>query len=227
MPMMLLGAWWVLGSTGVLVPLARLPDPLSIVDAIADLLTGGSLPDHLRVSMVRVGSGFVIGSATGLALRAGVRRWRGAGTLFTPVVAVLRAVPSVAWVPLLVLVLGVGEPAIVPLIAAGAATGILSSHGRRPRHLRGGATSAGRRDLVRAMRRALRQSWLVVAMAELLGAREGLGFLLAEAGRDGSGVRFWAVMIVVSVLAGTSELLLGLGAIPASSRGFHPARTAS
>jgi sulfonate transport system permease protein len=224
LPVLLLGAWWGLGAVGVLVPLTRVPDPVSLVRAIADLVAEESFADHLRVSLVRVGIGFTAGSAVGLALRGTVRRWPKIRVLLMPLVAVVRAVPSVAWLPLLVVVLGVGEPAIVPLVAVGATGGLLSVHRRTPRHLE---VVPARHELVGALRGALRRSWLVVATAELLGARTGLGFLIAEAGRTGSGSRFFAAMIALSTLAAISEALLALGAIPASSRGFRPARTAS
>src|SRR5690606_12365368 len=112
-------AWFLVSGLG-LVPAYRLPSPSSVWAAAVDLFADGTLVGHIAISTQRVLLGFAAGSLIGLALGAlvGLSKWGSA--FLSPTIGAFRAVPSLAWVPLLVLYVGINEDSKVALIAIGA-----------------------------------------------------------------------------------------------------------
>jgi sulfonate transport system permease protein len=118
-PLLLLALWEALSFFGVAPP-NRLPPPLSVLWALYELADHGHLSTHVAVTLRRVAEGFVLGTgvATVLgALTGSVPLWR---RLLDPTFQALRTIPSIAWVPLFVLWLGILEAPKVTLIALGA-----------------------------------------------------------------------------------------------------------
>ncbi|GAA1218192.1 hypothetical protein GCM10009655_17010 [Rhodoglobus aureus] len=118
-PIVLVVLWQTIATSG-LVPSYRLPTPFSVWAAGMDLAERGVLYQHVAISTQRVLLGFAIGSVVGLALAAIVGLSSRFSELFAPTLVAVRAVPSLAWVPLLGLYLGYGEDSKVALIAIGA-----------------------------------------------------------------------------------------------------------
>ena len=129
LPLVVLIAWWAVSSAGVVSP-RRLPSPHAVVLAGIDLAQRGLLVEDVGISIQRVLVGFVAGSATGLLLGAGVGASRTARILFSPLIAAFRAVPTVAWFPVLLLYLGIGEAPKIALIAIGAAFPVFAALSR-------------------------------------------------------------------------------------------------
>lgn len=107
-PLVVLGVWQLVTVTG-LVPPYRLPTPGSIWQAALDMAASGDLWLFTAISTQRVLLGFAIGAALGLVIGAVVGLSRLGDILLTPSLSALRAVPSLAWVPLLILWLQIGR----------------------------------------------------------------------------------------------------------------------
>src|SRR5690606_18900396 len=90
---------------------------------------------YVAISTQRVLLGFLIGSAVGLVLGAlvGLSRWGSA--LLAPTIGGFRAVPSLAWVPLLILYIGINEVSKVTLIAIGALFPVYTTAAGALRHV--------------------------------------------------------------------------------------------
>ena len=118
-PAVLLMLWWAVTAAGLL-SAVQLPSPGAVLSAGVNLLERGDLWLHVGISTQRVLLGFLLGAALGLAVGSalGLSRW--ADALFAPLIGALRAVPSLAWVPLLILWMQIGEESKVTLIAIGA-----------------------------------------------------------------------------------------------------------
>src|SRR5690606_13678153 len=101
-PLVVLAAWWAV-TAGGLVPPYQLPPPASVIEAGAELIQRGELWLHIAISLQRVILGFVFGSVIALAFAAVVGLSRVGEILLSPMLVALRAVPSLAWVPLLIL----------------------------------------------------------------------------------------------------------------------------
>lgn len=227
-PVAILATWWLVSASGA-VPVYRLPSPEMVAAAAVDLAQRGQLFRDVAISTQRVLTGFVIGASVGLVLGSLVGLSRHASILFSPIIGALRAVPSLAWVPLLLLYLGIGEVPKVTLIAIGAAFPVFTTISIALRHVdvqlveMGRAFGLGRFQLLRTvqlpavipalvsgLRLALAQSWLFLVAAELLSSSMGLGFLLLDSGQNGRVDRIFLAIILLAVLGKTTDALIGL-----------------
>lgn len=100
-------------------PSYQMPAPSDIALTLRDLAEG-ALWKHISASLLRVLLGFAIGASLALVFAAWVGLSREAEAWLEPTFAGLRAIPSLAWVPLLLLWLGIDETSKIVLIAIGA-----------------------------------------------------------------------------------------------------------
>lgn len=228
LPIALLAAWWAISESGI-VPSYRLPSPAAVWQAAVDLAASGQLAQYSAISTQRVLLGFVAGSALGLVLGSlvGLSRW--ATLLLSPTIGGIRAVPSLAWVPLLILYIGINEDSKVTLIAIGALFPVYTTVAGALRHVDpqlvelGRAYGLGRWELltrvqlpaviptiVSGLRLALAQAWLFLVAAELIASSMGLGFLLIDSQNNGRLDRIFLALIVLAILGKTTDALIGL-----------------
>lgn len=227
-PVVLLAAWWVVTAIP-LVPSYRLPSPQSVLLAALDLNHLGLLFPYIGISVQRVLLGFAIGAVVGLLAGSIVGLSRVASALLAPTVGAFRAVPSLAWVPLLVLYLGINEDSKVTLIAIGALFPVYTTVAGALKHVDphlvelGQAYGLGRFQLFRqvqlpavipsvvsGLRLALAQSWLFLVAAELIASSMGLGFLLVDSQNNGRVDRMFLAIILLGILGKTTDALIGL-----------------
>ena len=136
---------------------------------------------------------------------------------------------SLAWVPLLLLWIGIGEDSKVLLIAIGAFfpvfTTVSAALREVDRHLVEAARSFGFSGLrllltvqlpavmpsvISGLRLALAQAWLFLVAAELIASSMGLGFLLTDSQNNGRTDRLILAIILLAVLGKLTDWLLGL-----------------
>ena len=118
LPALLIAAWEAAARAGFFAP-NLLPAPSVVLRTVVELWQSGELIGHITVTLERVLFGFVTGTlaATVLGAVTGYSRlWR---ELLDPLLQALRNIPSIAWVPLFILWLGIFEAAKVTLIAVG------------------------------------------------------------------------------------------------------------
>jgi sulfonate transport system permease protein len=228
LPVALLVAWQVVSTNGT-IPTSRLPSPQMVWDAAVDLVDRGDLGDYVAISTQRVLNGFLIGAGIGLALGALVGLSRFAEALLAPTLGALRAVPSLAWVPLLILWFKIGEESKIILITIGAFFPMYTVVSGALRHVDRHLLEAGRAfgyhgiplfavvqlpavipSVISGMRLALAQAWLFLVAAELIAASEGLGFLLSESGNNGRIDRLFLAIIVLALLGKATDSILSL-----------------
>jgi sulfonate transport system permease protein len=222
-------AAWVLATTVGGVPSYRLPSPADVVRAGVDLAATGQLGLYVAISVQRVLIGFVVGSVIGLVVGAVVGLSRVGEALLAPSIAAVRAVPSLAWVPLLILYLGIGEDSKVTLIAIGAAFPVFTTVAGSLRHVDPQLVEAGRAyglrrvslftrvqlpavlpSLVSGLRLALAQAWLFLVAAELIASSMGLGFLLTESQSNGRVDRIFLAIVLLALLGTLSDTVLNV-----------------
>lgn len=201
LPLLLLAVWEASARAGV-VSAFLLPAPSRIVATLAGMGADGTLVVHVITSAARVIAGFTVGAAVGAALGLVVGLSPRAEAWLDPSLQAVRSVPSLAWVPLFILWLGIGETPKVTLIAVGAffpvylavASGVrevdpkLIEIGRihgfdRARMIRHIILPGSAASLFTGLRTGLAVAWLYVVAAELVAAHSGLGFLLSD-GRE-------------------------------------------
>lgn len=228
LPIALVAAWAGISASGV-IPAYKLPSPAAVWTAGASLAETGQLAQYSAISSQRVLIGFLIGSAVGLVLGSivGLSRW--ASTLLSPTIGGFRAVPSLAWVPLLILYVGINEDSKITLIAIGALFPVYTTVSGALRHVDPQLVELGRAygltrfelltrvqlpavipTIVSGLRLALAQAWLFLVAAELIASSMGLGFLLSESQNNGRLDRIFLAIIILAVLGKTTDAIIGL-----------------
>lgn len=228
LPVALLLLWQLVSSLGV-VSVAQLPSPEMVFVSGVDLLERGLLIPFIGISVQRVLVGFAIGASLGILFGAIVGLSKIWDSFFGSTFGAIRAVPSLAWVPLLLLWLKIGEESKITLIAIGAFFPVYTTVSAALRHVDRQLVEAGRAfghtgfDLFRTvqlpavvpsvisgLRLALAQSWLFLVAAELIASSAGLGFLLLDSQNNGRTDRVILAIILLAVFGKTTDALLGL-----------------
>lgn len=227
-PVLILVAWQLVTALG-LVPASQLPAPAEVWAAGVDLAQRGWLQQDVAISVQRVLIGFLIGAVLGLVLGAVVGLSRLGDILLSTTFAAIRAVPSLAWVPLLILWLKIGEESKITLIAIGAFFPVYTTVSAALRHVDRQLVEAGRAfglngvalfrtvqlpavtpSVVSGLRLALAQSWLFLVAAELIASSMGLGFRLVDSQNNGRVDRIFFVIIVLALLGALTDALVGV-----------------
>ncbi len=228
LPIVIVVAWQLVTVTG-LVPPYRLPAPAAVVAAGVELAERGELWTHIAISVQRVLLGFAIGAVIGLAAAGLVGLSRAGDVLLSPTLAAVRAVPSLAWVPLLILWMQIGEESKITLIAIGAFFPVYTTVASALRHVDPQLVEAGRSfslrgwslfrtvqlpavvpSVVAGLRLALAQAWLFLVAAELIASSMGLGFLLTDSQNSGRVDRILLSIVLLAVLGTITNGVLAL-----------------
>jgi sulfonate transport system permease protein len=226
LPAGLFGLWVLSLERGWVQPY-QLPAPPTIASTFLELLGRGELARHVGATLNRLLAGYILGAGPGvlLGLLAGAsvnfRRF------LDPTVQGLRAVPSLAWVPLFLLWFGIGEQARVYLIALGAFLPVylntMAAVGSVDRKLIEVARAYGFGPLkvlfrvilpgstpgvLTGLRAGLSLAWMFVVAAELIAASNGLGFMLVEGQSTMRPDRVLVSLLTFAVLGRGSDTLL-------------------
>ena len=228
LPLLLLAGWQVLATAGGY-SRAQLPPPYDVALALRELITRGELWQHLAISTQRVLIGFAVGATAGLALGGLVGLSATARALVAPTVQALRAIPSLAWVPLLLLWFGIGETPKIVLVSIGAFFPVYTTVASALAHVDPHLVEVGRaygRSGVRllgtvllpaatppvlaGLRLGLAQAWLFLVAAELIASSMGLGFLLIDSQNTGRTDVILLAIVLLAALGKLTDTLLGV-----------------
>ena len=228
LPLILLALWQLTTSLG-LFTVVQLPSPSMVVAAALELIERGSLGQYVAVSTQRVLAGFAIGASLGLFLGAVTGLGRSWDTFLGSTLGGIRAVPSLAWVPLLILWLKIGEESKITLIAIGSFFPVYTTVSSALRHVDRQLVEVGRAfglrgvplfttvqlpavlpSVISGLRLALAQSCLFLVAAELIASSSGLGFLLVDSQNNGRVDRILLAIILLAVLGKTTDSLIGV-----------------
>jgi sulfonate transport system permease protein len=225
LPIVLLAGIEILVRTGV-VPDHLLPAPSSIGAALWQMGAARVL-HHVLASTVRVGLGFTLGSALAIVFGAAMGLSRRLEALLNPTFQALRTIPSLAWVPILLLWMGIDEAPKIALIAIGAFfpvhLAVLTGVRDVDRKLvelgaiyRLSPAALFRRILLPAalphvltgLRTGLSLAWMFMVAAELIAATRGLGYLLSDGRETGRPDLVFAAILLLALLGKLSDAVL-------------------
>jgi sulfonate transport system permease protein len=203
------------------------PPPSAIFSTLYELALTGELYVHVKATLLRVLAGFVAGTIAGTLVGALIGYFQGARQILDPSLQGLRAVPSIAWVPLFILWFGIFEASKVTLIAVGVffpiylgVLGAIQSVDRKivevGRAFRLSSLGLVRRILlpsilpayVVALRGGLGLGWMFVVAAEFMGASEGLGYLLVDGQQLGKPQQIVAAILTFAIVGKITDWLL-------------------
>jgi NitT/TauT family transport system permease protein len=200
---LLLVIWYLVSHSSFVKP-GYIPTPEELGKTFLDLVQNGyqgkPLYEHIGISLFRTLTGFLLGVVVGVPIGLLSGYSRRAGAMISPIMAFIRPIPPIAFIPMAVLYFGLGEIGKIVLIffvsfnyvQANAQAGAANF----PIAYRRAADSLGLTrmqtftrivmpgallQIFTGLKVALALSWAVVVAAELVGAQSGLGFMISDA----------------------------------------------
>jgi sulfonate transport system permease protein len=208
------------------IPAYQMPAPSDVALTLVELAQG-ALGKHVLASVGRVLAGFVIGASLALVFAAWVGLSREAEAYLEPTFAGLRAIPSLAWVPLLLLWLGIDETSKIVLIAIGAFFPVYVNGVAAIRNIDRKLVEVGQMygfsarrltlrillpaampGLFTGLRSGLSMAWMFLVAAELIAATKGLGYLLSDGRETSRPDIVLAAILALAVLGKLSDGVL-------------------
>lgn len=117
-PVTLLLLWQWGAETGRVI-VSLFPPPTKLAQTFYSMLVSGKLWKNLSISFIRVGKGFLLGTALGIALGFLMGLCRPANRILSALVGIIRPIPFLALIPVFILILGIGEVEKMAVIAYG------------------------------------------------------------------------------------------------------------
>ncbi|GIV15647.1 MAG: ABC transporter permease [Armatimonadota bacterium] len=193
--------------------------PVRTLHSIWDLLATGALLPHMLVSVKRVAVGLAIGLAVGtpLGVLLGTQVWLERAT--SPVLQLVRMISPLSWMPIAIMVFGIGDAPVYFLLGVAALFPIMlntrsgialierkwilavrSLGASRWQLLRTVYLPAILMHLLTGFRLAVGICWIVLVPAEMLGVNAGLGYYILDARDRLAYSEMMAVIVVIGVL---------------------------
>lgn len=205
---------WIAGTSWGWLPEQILPKPSEVGATLFEMVRSGELQNHAGISLLRVIYGFTIGAALGLALGAAMGLSRTVDDYAKPLFTALAQVPALAWIPLAMLLLGIGETLKIVVIAKAAFVPVVMNTSAGIRNVSSQFIEVGETfcfsawqklrfvvlpgsvpSMFTGLRYGLTHAWIALVSVELVASSEGLGYLLVW-GRQ----MFWLDTVLVSML---------------------------
>lgn len=216
--------WEIFARSGIF-PASLTPTLGAIASSMAFLFANGTIFAHIVYTLMRVVAGLALACAIAVPLGLAMGRFRIAEKVFEPALSVLMPIPSLAWVPLFILWLGLGNITTILVVAYAALFPMAYNVWRgvqsiNPVWLRAGfSMGSGTATvfwriilpgslpfLITGLRLAYGRAWMAVIGGELLAGTDwGLGRLIFEAKEWlNTGVMMSAI-VIIGVIALISE----------------------
>jgi ABC-type nitrate/sulfonate/bicarbonate transport system permease component len=223
-------AIWQLVAVFKLINPVVFPGPAKVVAAAISDVPLGKLVQHIGISLMRVVLGFGIGAGAGILLGVTCGWYLRLGSILRTPIDLIRPIPPLAWIPLAIIWLGLGEPSKVLIIFLGAffpvftntykgmvnvdpsfvrAAQMLGLRGRRL--LLRVIVPATLPDIATGTRIGWSYSFGCMVAAELIAAKSGLGYLIMRARQDGQiAVIVYGVIVIGLINLATDFLIHGV-----------------
>lgn len=223
-----LAAWWALSAGGAVDPVF-LPSPAAVWAAGVEMAANGELLTDLAASLGRIGLGFALALLISIPLGFAMGTLGWAQPLLEPAIGILRYLPASAFIPLLIIWLGIGEASKVALLVLGVVyfNTLMTADAVRqvPRRLLEASATLGASrtrvawrvvfpyalpGIIDAARVNAAAAWNFVVVAELVAATSGLGYRIIRAQRFLQTDRIFAILVVIGLIGLTIDVTLRL-----------------
>jgi len=203
-----------------------LPPPGQVLDAFERLWATGELQKDIVASLWRVGVGFSLAALASIPIGVLMGSFASIRALLEPIFGLVRYMPAPAFIPLLILYLGIGEEPKITLIFIGSfffnALMVMDTVKFVPKDLiEATYTLGGNRwqtliqvifphvapGIIDACRINLAAAWQLVIVSELIAATEGLGRRISVAGRFLKTDEIFVGLIVIGIIGLAFDLL--------------------
>jgi sulfonate transport system permease protein len=190
-------ALWQLASSHEWLPAMILPEPTLVKQTFIDLWVSGELWNNLEISLVRVSWGFLVGASAGLVLGVAMGLSKTVESYVYPSFKAISQIPVLGWIPLLIMLVGIGEEMKILVIAKAALIPVTINTHQSIRNIPKKFTEVAKvyrfssRQILthlvipatipgvfNGIRYGLTQAWLALVTVEMLASSEGAGFLM-------------------------------------------------
>ncbi|AFS77788.1 aliphatic sulfonates ABC transporter permease protein SsuC [Gottschalkia acidurici 9a] len=228
LPIIILVVWWLL-TTKELFPSAILPSIPTVAKSFIAQLKSGQLIDDISISLFRVIKGFLIASILGITLGVLMGISAKINRFFTLSLKGIRQIPMMAWIPLIILWVGIGEASKITIIVLGAFFPVLVNTISGIQQIPKGYIEVGRMfrlsrwELFRkiylpsaipsifvGLKLALGFSWMIVVAAELISSSSGIGYRINDARSLMQPEVVMVGMLVIGFIGVLMDLILGV-----------------
>jgi taurine transport system permease protein len=218
--------WWVSTRAGWIAPIF-LPAPDDVWHAARLAMRNGDLLADIVTSAQRVFLGFGVAALVAVPLGVVMGVWAPAKAIMDPFISLLRPLPSITWIPLTILWLGIGEAQKVAIVFMGSWIYILlytvESTRRVDLVLVRAARNLGASDIavmrevilpgslpgiIAGLKVTLAISWSCVLTAEMIAAQSGLGALIWQAKDWGNLALVLVGMLCISLTVLVADWLM-------------------
>ncbi|SDH14993.1 taurine transport system permease protein [Vibrio xiamenensis] len=222
--------WTLVTEAGWVAPLF-LPSPLAVVHKFVELWVDGfagvSLGDHLIASLSRVFGAFILAviTAVPIGILVGTNVWmRG---IFDPLIEFYRPLPPLAYLPLVIIWLGIDETSKVTLIylamfapiALSARAGVTSARSEQIQAAYSMGASklqvlyhviikSAMPEILTGLRIGIGFGWTTLVASEMVAAQAGIGYMVLNAAEFLVTDVVIAGIIIIGVIAYTFDLFM-------------------
>jgi NitT/TauT family transport system permease protein len=220
-----LAAWAALAYGGVIDPMF-LPSPTTVLDALWIMLSQNGFLQDIWASTYRILLGFAISAVIGVPLGILIGSFRSVQALFEPLISFARYLPASAFIPLLILWIGLEDNEKVAIIIIGSffqlTLLVADVSASIPKELLNIAYTLGAtrwqvftRVLIPAslpgtvdtLRIIIGWAWTYLIVAELVNAESGIGHVILEAQRFGNTDQIIAGILTIGVLGLCTDVI--------------------
>ncbi|MCC8060543.1 MAG: ABC transporter permease [Clostridiales bacterium] len=217
-PLFLLLAWYIASTYGY-VRSSILPSPQKIVSTLASLAVSGKLWKDMSISIIRVLRGFLVGAVAGIFLGALMGFFPPINRVASTLVSIFRPIPMLAWIPIFILWLGIGEPSKTAVIFIGSFWSVLLNtiHGIQstdPKLLEVARILEKPRltiifkiylpsalpSIFTGLRLGIGSAWTCVVGAEMIAATSGIGYMIHYARELAQPARVYAGVLCIGIV---------------------------
>jgi ABC-type nitrate/sulfonate/bicarbonate transport system permease component len=205
------------------------PSPSTIARATVDSITSGELTGHISITMARMFAGFFAGAASGLVIGLAMGWSKEVRAFLDPIVSVIYPLPKIALLPLIILLVGIGEGPVIMIVALGAffpvlvncVAGVASiepiyfdvarNYGSGKLKTFARVVLPGSLPMALAgLRLALGMSLLLTVVVEMSIATKGLGAMLWLSWQTFRIEKIYVAIVIIAILGLLLNWLLGL-----------------
>ncbi|MUL37463.1 ABC transporter permease [Gloeocapsopsis dulcis] len=217
--------WWLITTFGNIDP-TFLPSPTDVLEAFGQLWSTRELLKDTVASLWRVGVGFLFAALLSIPVGVLMGSFPSIRALLEPLFGLMRYMPAPAFIPLLILYLGIGEEPKITLIFIGVfffnSLMVMDTVKFVPKDLIEATYMLGGNrwealtqvilphvlpGIIDSCRINLAAAWQLVIVSELIAANEGLGRRISVAGRFLRTDEIFVGLIVIGVIGLAFDLL--------------------
>ncbi|MDR0932277.1 MAG: ABC transporter permease [Victivallales bacterium] len=225
----LLAIWQGIVAIGNFSP-ALLPSPWAVGEALFELFANGVMIKNILVSLYRFAMGYSIAVAFGAILGLVLGWYPKLFGYTNPILQYLRPIAPVAWMPFVVLLIGIGDtPAIVIIFLAAFFPVVLTTANAvrklDPIYLKIAANYGVKEpevlwkivfpavfpQVANSLHLALGSAWVFLVPAEMIGAQSGLGYMIVDARNNMRTDQLLSAMVVIGIIGLLLDLSIARG----------------